>query len=287
MPTIIDRLKKQPSRRNALPFVRLLPEKHDIQIYLTQLRDEKTDIGTFRENVSRLTDYLLQTILKLKAKEIEITTPLGEKAKGIKMEPTFPASIFFINRAGLTMGLQAARLLPRETPIGEFDIHRDEKTLEGIIDGYNLPPDISNRQVLILDPMNATGGSVMSAWKVIDQIYSKQRGQEITCLQIGNIISSPFGVLEIHKNLPSAKIYSAALDHYLTHPNETEYPPGYIVPGLGDAGNRQFGKGRSKIFKDTRRMLKTFVNFNDPSRIKKSSNLKSLLSNFPNISSAQ
>lgn len=271
----IDLLRNQPSREDVIPYVWLLTERNDcfstpqinvIQASLTRLRDENTDVHTFRYHVGNLTDYLLQAILKPKIKKIKVLTPLKKRTDGFEFET--PVAIFFINRAGLTMGLSAARFLPYETPIGEFDVHRDEKTLEGILENYNLPPDVSGRKILILDPMNATGGSIECAWKIIDQEYQQKRQQKFAGVYIGNIISAPFGVLETKKAIPEAEIFTVVLDDHLTRPGETKFPSGYIVPGLGDAGDRQFGKGRSELFLGAREMLKSFVNFNSRSRIR-------------------
>ncbi|MBI5465484.1 uracil phosphoribosyltransferase, partial [Candidatus Gottesmanbacteria bacterium] len=253
----IDLLKNQPSREEVLPYVWLLTERNDcfsslqinvIQASLTRLRDKATDVHTFRYHIGNLTDYLLQAMLRAEVKAVEVTTPLEKKSEG--WELVSPVAIFFINRAGLTMGLSAARFLPYGTPIGEFDIHRDEKTLEGILEGYNLPSDVSGKMVLILDPMNATGGSIECTWEVIKKEYLQKRSQKIAGVKIGNIISAPFGVAEVKKAIPKAEIFTVALDEYLTRPGETDFPPGYIVPGLGDAGDRQFGPGRSELFWD-------------------------------------
>lgn len=271
----IDLLKNQPTKEEVLPYVWLLPERNDcfsslqinvINASLTRLRDKNTDTHTFRYHIGNLTDYLLQAILKPKIKNKKVITPLGKRANGVELE--IKAAVFFINRAGLTMGLSAARFLPYGTPIGEFDIHRDEKTLEGVLEGYNLPPDISGCKVLILDPMNATGGSIECAYKVIENEYLIKRKQKIKGIYIVNIISAPFGVYQIHKTIPEAEIYTVALDDYLTRPKETKFPPGYIVPGLGDAGDRQFGQGKSALFLGAKDMLKLFVNFDDRKRIK-------------------
>lgn len=271
----ISFLKNQPTKEEVLPYIWLLPERNDcfsslqvsvIESSLTRLRDKNTDVHTFRYHIGNLTDYLLQAILKPKVKKIKVKTPLEKKAEGVTLEA--PVAIFFINRAGLTMGLSAARFLPYGTPIGEFDIHRDEKTLEPVLMGYNLPADISGKKVLILDPMNATGGSIECAFSVIDKEYRQKRGQKFLGVYVANIISAPFGVAEVKKAIPEAEIYTVALDEYLTRPGETRFPPGYIVPGLGDAGDRQFGKGRSELFSGAKEMLKVFVNFQSSDRIK-------------------
>jgi len=273
--TKISLLKNQPSREEVLPYVWLLPERNDcfsslqisvINSSLTRLRDKNTDVHTFRYHIGNLTDYLLQAILKPKVKKVKVTTPLEKRAEGIVLEA--PVAIFFINRAGLTMGLSAARFLPYGTPIGEFDIHRDEKTLEPVLVGYNIPPEVSGRKILILDPMNATGGSIECAYKVIDKEYRQKRKQKFLGVYIANIISAPFGVAEVKKTIPEAEIYTVALDDYLTKPGETKFPPGYIVPGLGDAGDRQFGPGRSELFYGAKKMLSVFVNFQSSDIIK-------------------
>lgn len=275
----IDRLTCQPSQEEVFPLIWLLPERNDIfsplqinviKASLTRLRDKTTDVHTFRYHIGNLTDYLLQAMLKAKVKKTAVTTPLKKKSEG--WELVAPVAIFFINRAGLTMGLAAARFLPYGTPIGEFDIHRDEKTLEGVLEGYNLPSNISGKLVLILDPMNATGGSIECAWRVIEKEYLKKRGQKIIGVKIGNMISAPLGVAEVKKAIPKAEIFTVALDDHLTKPKETEFPPGYIVPGLGDAGDRQFGLGRSELFLGDKKMLAQFVDLDAQSRIKKKMN---------------
>lgn len=272
----ILRLEQQPSKEEVLPFINIITERTDvfnlfqkafIEVSLTQLRDEDTNVHAFRYHVARLTDYLLQAMLEPKFKKVEVITPLGKKAEGLRLEA--PVAIFYINRAGLTEALSAARFLASSgAPIGEFDIHRDEETLEGILDGYNLPPDISGRKVFLLDPMNATGGSIKCAWKVLREEYLEKRGQKIAGVKIGNIISAPFGVAEVKRAIPQAEIFTVALDNSLTRLKETEYPAGYIDPGLGDAGDRQFGKGRLGLFLGAQEMLASFVDLEDPSRIR-------------------
>lgn len=270
----IERLEDQPVRNEVLPMIDLLTERTDIfnpqslaiiEVSLTRLRDERTDIDSFRYHVGNLTDYQLQAMLTPAVRRMDIKTPLGVKVSGWDLDTN--SAIFFVNRAGLTMGLAATRFLPYSTPIGEFNIHRDEETLEAVLEGYNLPPSIDNRHILLLDPMNATGGSLEVAYRVIAEEYMTKRDQTPASIKIGNIISAPFGVQELKRLIPSAEIYTCALDDVLTKREHPKFPAGYIVPGLGDAGDRQFGPGRSDIFRYFQEMLGRHVDLDAVDRI--------------------
>jgi len=273
--SVIERLDSQPSREEALHHIHLLTERTDIftpmqigfiKFSLTALRDQETISDSFRTHVATLTRNLFMAATGFTFSEIPVTTPLGYTTIGTRVEA--PIAIFFINRAGLTMGLEAARYLPANTPFGEFDIHRDEKSLEAIFESANLPGSIDGCQVQILDPMDATGNSVLTAWDVICTEYIRKRQQKIIGVAFCHIIAAPLGVMEVKSQVPEAQIYTVALDDHLTRPGETEFPPGYIVPGLGDAGNRQFGPGRTDLFIGAQDLLRRFINFDSPDRIK-------------------
>lgn len=278
-PTAVQRLDCQPGRQEVLtlPFFHIVPERRDIfnfsqsdvktmSLQLTQLRDRRTDNDTFRNRIGSLTQYLLRTMGATSMNGTEVETPLGVKARGLKLDLP-PVAIFYINRAGLTMGLEAARWLPSGTPIGELDISRDEETLEGIIKGYNLPEDISGRNVILLDVMNATGGTLTTAWETVKSVYGK-RQQKARDVYVLNIIAAPLGVQVVREAIPDAQILTMALDDRLTTPWDTNSRPGYIVPGLGDAGDRQFGSGRSSIFYQLRQEISTFIKYEDSNRIR-------------------
>jgi uracil phosphoribosyltransferase len=131
-----------------------------------------------------------------------------------------------ILRAGLGMLDGVLQLLP-VARVGFIGLYRDEKTLEPVAYYSKLPQDLADRDVLLLDPMLATGGSVSAAVTTI-----KESGAH--CIKLLSIIAAPEGIERLHREHPDVDIYVAQIDRKL---NES----GYIVPGLGDAGDRLFG----------------------------------------------
>jgi uracil phosphoribosyltransferase len=131
-----------------------------------------------------------------------------------------------ILRAGLVMEAAISRLIPTAR-VGHIGIYRDHETLMPVSYYAKLPPDIAEREAIILDPMLATGGSTVAA---IDTL--KQHG--CGTIRVMAIISAPEGIKKVHDAHPDVDVYTAAVDSHL---NEK----GYIVPGLGDAGDRLFG----------------------------------------------
>jgi len=131
-----------------------------------------------------------------------------------------------ILRAGLGMADGVLRLLP-EARLGHLGVYRDEKTLEPVSYYQKLPPDIASTEVLLIDPMLATGGSALAA-----VAFLKKAG--VTSMKFVCLVAAPEGVTALHQQHPEVQIYCAAIDRQL---NEK----GYILPGLGDAGDRIFG----------------------------------------------
>ena len=196
-----------------------------IQHKLSIMRNKKTGAKDFREllsEIAMLMGYELTRDLPLE--DISIETPICKMtAKTISGKKL---AIVPILRAGLGMvdGLQ--KLVP-VAKVGHIGLYRDPKTLEPVEYYCKLPEDSENRELLILDPMLATGGSASAAINFI-----KQRGCHH--MRLVNLIAAPEGIERIQKDHPDVDIYVAALDDHL---NEH----GYIVPGLGDAGDRLFG----------------------------------------------
>ena len=157
-------------------------------------------------------------------REIEVETPLAT-AKGRTIAGQ-EIAVVPILRAGLAMEAGITRLIPTAR-VGHIGIYRDPESLEPVPYYSKLPEDIAEREVLILDPMLATGGSTVSA---IDTL--KQKG--CRTIRVLAIISAPEGIEKVHSVHADVEIYTAAVDSHL---NEH----GYIVPGLGDAGDRLFG----------------------------------------------
>ncbi len=196
-----------------------------IQHKLTILRDEKTDTKTFRENLNEIAKLMTYEATKnLKLDDIVVKTPLME-TKGVTLQDKAVA-IVPILRAGLGMVEGMLDLIPT-AKVGHIGVYRDEETLEPVYYYCKLPLDISERKVLLLDPMLATGGSAVYA---ID--YLKQNGcKDIVFI---SLVAAPEGIAKILNKHPDVDIYTAKIDQGLDS-------NGYIYPGLGDCGDRIFG----------------------------------------------
>lgn len=188
------------------------------------MRDERTGSKEFRELVEEVAMLMAYEALRdIETKEIEVKTPISTtKTRVIAND----IAIVPILRAGLGMvsGIQA--LVPT-AKVGHIGLYRDHETLEPHEYYCKLPADIANREVIILDPMLATGGSASAAIGFI-----KARG--VKNIKLMSIIGAPEGIKKVSDEHPDIKIYVGCEDEKL---NEI----GYIVPGLGDAGDRIFG----------------------------------------------
>lgn len=196
-----------------------------IQHKTSILRKKTTSDKEFRENIEEITMLMCYEALRdLPLEEVEIETPIKvtkqNVLKGKKM------AVVPILRAGLGMVGGVQKLIP-SAKIGHIGMYRDEETLTPHEYYCKLPADIANRLIVVVDPMLATGGSAIDA---ISQIKS-YGGKNIKFLCV---IAAPQGVEALSKAHPDVEIYCANLDEGL---NED----GYIVPGLGDAGDRIFG----------------------------------------------
>lgn len=191
---------------------------------ITYLRDKDTPQRDFRNALDRIA-YSLCIAMSghIKMRDVEVETPL-EVTKGKKIAT--PVVLVPILRAGLSMGNAFLQLLP-QAKMGHIGIKRNEETLEPIEYYYKTPKDLEHSLVIILDPMLATGGSVSAAIKFLKTNGAKH-------IILASIIAAPEGVKRILNDHPDVAIYTASLDKGL---NEK----GYIVPGLGDSGDRVFG----------------------------------------------
>ena len=192
---------------------------------LTIMRDKNTSVKDFRELVSEigmLITYEATRDLPLTTKHIE--TPICEMDA-----PTLAGRKFVvvpILRAGLGLVDGVLRMVP-SARVGHIGMYRDEETLEPHFYFLKYPKDIAGRDVLIVDPMLATGGSA-------DMAITKMKELGCKNIKLMILVAAPEGVRFIYERHPDVDIYCAALDDHL---NEN----GYIVPGLGDAGDRIFG----------------------------------------------
>jgi uracil phosphoribosyltransferase len=194
---------------------------------LTVLRDKKTPSPVFRQLVEELVTLLAyEATREVKTTEVTIETPVT-KTKGRKLSKPRPI-IIPILRAGLGMLEGIVKLLPT-AEVGFLGIKRNEETLQPYTYANRLPDDLTGRQVYIIDPMLATGGTLIDS---IDYVFEKG-ATDITCICL---LGAPEGLAALEKHLgdKDVKIVLGALDEKL---NEL----GYIVPGLGDAGDRLYG----------------------------------------------
>lgn len=196
-----------------------------IQHKLTLLRDENTGTKDFRNLVEEIAMLMSYEVFRdLPTEEITVKTPLAEtKSRSIAGKKI---TLIPILRAGLGMVDGVLRLVP-SARIGHVGVYRDEETLEPQEYYCKTPSDIDQRQAIILDPMLATGGSACAAIN-----FLKQRG--CSDIRLVCIISAPEGVARVNDEHPDVPIYTCSIDDGL---NEI----GYILPGLGDAGDRIFG----------------------------------------------
>jgi uracil phosphoribosyltransferase len=196
---------------------------------LTYLRDKRTDSPTFRRLTEELVTLLAYEATRdVRVEPFEIQTPMATTT-GIKLANPKPLVVPIL-RAGLGMLEGMMRLLP-SAEVGFLGMMRNEETLEAITYANRLPDDLSGRQCYVLDPMLATGGTLVDAIR-----YLLDRGaDDITAI---TLISSPEGILHVDRALKGThvpiQLVTGAVDECLN-------AKGYIMPGLGDAGDRLYG----------------------------------------------
>ncbi len=206
----------------AKPFIADHPL---IQHKVTLLRDKNTGSKEFRELIQEITELMCYEATRdLPTCEVEIETPITiTKSRVIAGRKLAFVPIL---RAGLGMVDGAIELVPA-AKVGHIGLYRDPESLKPVEYYCKLPGDIDEREVIVLDPMLATGGSAVDA---ITQIKKRNpKSIKFMC-----IIAAPEGLKELTDSHPDVQVYCAALDEHLND-------HGYIVPGLGDAGDRIFG----------------------------------------------
>ena len=191
---------------------------------LTLMRDEKTGTKDFRQSLDEIAELMAYEVCRdLPLEEVEVQTPIS-KMKGAKISKE--VVIVPILRAGIGL-LDGIRRLVPTAKVGFIGLYRDEETLQPVEYFAKFPKDLEDAIVLVVDPMLATGGSAIDAIKQV-----KARGA--TNIKLVCLVGAPEGTKAMEEAHPDVDIYLAALDEKL---NEN----GYIVPGLGDAGDRSFG----------------------------------------------
>ena len=192
---------------------------------LTYLRDQRTDSPTFRRLAEELVTLLAyEATREVRVEPFDIETPVAP-TKGIKLARPKPV-IVPILRAGLGMLGGVVNMIPAAR-VGHVGLYRDPETLKPVEYYCKLPSDVAERMLIVVDPMLATGGSSSAALTLL-----KEKGAKSITLMC--LVAAPEGIRLVNEEHPDVPIYVAAVDDHL---NEK----GYIVPGLGDAGDRIFG----------------------------------------------
>lgn len=195
-----------------------------MQETLARLRDRRTPPGEFRALMEQAGVCLgLEALTELKTRARRVRTPLKHAEARRQAQPVVLAAVL---RAGLGLVPGLSRLLP-EAAVGHIGLYRNEETLNPVRYYVRLPAGLKESLVLLLDPMLATGGSAAESIRIL-----KTDGARQICLV--SLLAAKAGVQRVHQEHPDVRIVTAAVDPVLND-------KGYIVPGLGDAGDRLFG----------------------------------------------
>jgi uracil phosphoribosyltransferase len=196
-----------------------------IQHKLTYIRDKNTGTKEFRELIDEVAMLMAYEITRdMPLQEVEVETPVT-KCKSFVIAGK-KVGLVPILRAGIGMVDGVLKLIPA-AKVGHVGLYRDPETLQPVEYYVKLPSDIEERDLIVIDPMLATGGSASAALEVL-----KKRGARNVKLMC--LIAAPEGIARVQKDHPEIDIFVAAVDEKLND-------HGYIVPGLGDAGDRIFG----------------------------------------------
>ena len=199
-----------------------------IQHKLTIIREKECGTKVFREVVSEIAMLMAYEVTRdMPLEDIEIETPLVKTTQ--KTLSGKKVAIIPILRAGLGMVDGFLAMLPA-AKVGHIGMYRDHETLEPVEYFVKLPTDIQERQLFIVDPMLATGGSAIAAIEALEKRGASPSAMKFICL-----VAAPEGVDALHAAYPDVDIYAASLDERLDENS-------YILPGLGDACDRLFGK---------------------------------------------
>ena len=198
-----------------------------IQHKLTIIREKECGTKVFREVVSEIAMLMAYEVTRdMPLEDIEIETPLVKTTQ--KTLSGKKVAIIPILRAGLGMVDGFLAMLPA-AKVGHIGMYRDHETLVPVEYFVKLPTDIQERQLFIVDPMLATGGSAIAAIEALEKRGASPSAMKFICL-----VAAPEGVDALHAAYPDVDIYAASLDERLDENS-------YILPGLGDAGDRLFG----------------------------------------------
>lgn len=195
-----------------------------VQHNLTRLRDERTGAQEFRRVLSEVAALMLyEATRSFAVAPVSVRTPLA-KAGGFRLRRE--VVLVPVLRAGLGMLDSILQLIPHAR-VGFIGLKREETTLRATSYHKSLPPDLTPFEVILIDPMLATGGSAVAAMDLLSELGAKH-------VRMVNLVAAPEGIRRVRAHYPKLPIFTAAVDRAL---NEK----GYILPGLGDAGDRLFG----------------------------------------------
>lgn len=195
-----------------------------VQHNLTRLRDKRTGPQEFRRVLSEVAALMLyEATRSFAVRPIGVQTPLA-KARGFQLQRE--VILVPVLRAGLGMLDSILQLIPNAR-VGFIGLKREETTLRAMFYHKSLPADLSRFEVVLIDPMLATGGSAVAAMDLLTELDAKR-------VRLVNLVAAPEGIRHVRSHYPDLPIFTAAVDVRL---NEK----GYILPGLGDAGDRLFG----------------------------------------------
>jgi uracil phosphoribosyltransferase len=195
-----------------------------VQHNLTRLRDERTGPQEFRRVLGEVAALMLyEATRSFEVRPVPVKTPL-ERARGFQLRRE--VVLVPVLRAGLGMLDSILQLVPHAR-VGFIGLKREEKTLRAMFYHKSLPADLSRFEVILIDPMLATGGSAVAAMDLLTESDARR-------VRLVNLVAAPEGIRRVHSRYPDLPIFTAAVDHKL---NER----GFILPGLGDAGDRLFG----------------------------------------------
>jgi uracil phosphoribosyltransferase len=195
-----------------------------VQHNLARLRDKKTQAEEFRRCLSEVAALMVyEATRSFETRVVEVETPLAT-AQGRQLAR--PVVLVPVLRAGLGMLTSILQLIPH-AGVGFIGIKRDETNFKAEVYHKSLPADLSAFEVILIDPMLATGGSALSALELLKERNASR-------VRLVSLVAAPEGIQNVHARFPDTPIFVAAVDDHLN-------AKAYIVPGLGDAGDRLFG----------------------------------------------
>lgn len=195
-----------------------------VQHNLTRLRDKRTGPQEFRRVLSVVAALIIyEATRSFVVRQVPVNTPMA-RTRGAQLRRE--VILVPVLRAGLGMLDSILQLIPHAR-VGFIGLKREEKSLRALFYHKSLPKDLSRFEVILIDPMLATGGSAVSAMDLLSELGAKQ-------VRLVNLVAAPEGIRKVHSHYPRLPIFTAAIDQKLNR-------KGYIVPGLGDAGDRLFG----------------------------------------------